>query len=59
MLNGIRKVKFIKMQKPTMFITTVCVLFLDKFWLEFLMIISLPHLHGLFFFAAREEEPFL
>ena len=86
-----------------MFITAMCVLFLDKFSLEFwwflgvadtndviqkiektlnnthtttqkltnnsfrntkkhpefLIIISLPHLHGLFLFSAREEESFL
>ena len=42
-----------------MFITAMCVLFLDKFSLEFLIIISLPHLHGLFLFSAREEEYFL
>ena len=53
------KRQFITMRKPTMFITAVCVLFLDKFSLEFLMIISLPHLRGLFFFSAREEESFL
>ena len=59
MLNSIRNVKFIKMRKPTMFITAMCVLFLDKFSLEFLIIISLPHLHCLFLFSAREEESFL
>ena len=42
-----------------MFITAMSVLFLDKFSLEFLIIISLPHLHSLFLFAAREEESFL
>ena len=42
-----------------MFITAMSVLFLDKFSLEFLIIISLPHLHGLFLFASREEESFL
>ena len=42
-----------------MFITAMCVLFLDKFSLEFLIIISLPHLHGLLSFSAREEESFL
>ena len=30
MLNSIRNVKFIKMRKLTMFITAVCVLYLNK-----------------------------
>ena len=41
------------MRKPTMFITAMCVLFLDKFSLELLIIISLPHLHGLFLFCCE------
>ena len=37
MLNSIRNVKFIKMRKLTMFITTVCVSFLARY--KFLIVI--------------------